>query len=114
MSSYNSRMPDLSRRRFLGTAALGTAGAIGALYGASSNELEVTTHGHPMALGAPPLRLALLTDMHSPHDYVEGKRLIAAVRAFKPDVIANVVGVGIPPLRDLLDKCLAQNIHFYV
>jgi hypothetical protein len=81
-------MPDLSRRRFLGTAALGTAGALGALYGASSNELEVTTHGHPMAPGAPPLRLALLTDMHSPHDYVEGKRLIAAVRRFKPDVIA--------------------------
>lgn len=81
-------MPDLSRRRFLGAAALGTAGAIGAIYGASSNELEVTTHTHQTAPGAPPLRLALLTDMHSPHDYVEGKRLIAAVRKFKPDIIA--------------------------
>jgi len=37
-----------------------------------------------------------------------------AAELLKPDVIANVVGVGIPPLRDLLDKCLAQNIHFYV
>ena len=32
----------------------------------------------------------------------------------KPDVIANVVGLGIPPLRDLLDKCLEQDVHFYV
>ena len=32
----------------------------------------------------------------------------------KPDVIANVFGLGIPPLRELLDKCIAQNIHFYV
>src|SRR5215469_14869103 len=81
-------MPDLSRRRFLGTAAVGTVGAIGAVYGASSNELEVTTHTHPMAPDAPPLRLALLTDMHAPHNYVEGKRLIAAVKRFKPDIIA--------------------------
>jgi len=81
-------MPDMSRRRFLGVTALGTVGAVGAIYGASSNELEVTTHVRPMAPGAPPLRLALLTDMHSPHDYVEGKRLISAVRRFKPDIIA--------------------------
>ena len=32
----------------------------------------------------------------------------------KPDVIANVLGLGIPPLRDLLDKCLEQDVHFYV
>ena len=81
-------MPDLSRRRFLGATTLGTIGAIGALYGASSNELEVTTHSHEMAPGAPPVRLAVLTDMHSPHDYVEGKRLIAAVKRFQPDLIA--------------------------
>jgi uncharacterized protein len=81
-------MPDLSRRRFLGAAVLGAAGVIGGVYSASSNDLEVTSHAHPLAPGAPPLRLALLTDMHSPHDYVEGKRLIAAVQQFKPDIIA--------------------------
>jgi uncharacterized protein len=81
-------MPDLSRRRFLGAAVLGAAGTVGALYSAGSNDLEVTRHANPLAAGAPPLRLALLTDMHSPHDYVEGKRLIAEVRRFKPDVIA--------------------------
>lgn len=32
----------------------------------------------------------------------------------KPDVIANVLGVGIPPLRDLLDRCLEQDIRLYV
>ena len=32
----------------------------------------------------------------------------------KPDVIANVIGVGVPPLRDLLDKCLDQDVRVYV
>jgi predicted peroxiredoxin len=32
----------------------------------------------------------------------------------KPDVIANVVGLGVPPLRELLDKCLDQNVPVYV
>jgi predicted peroxiredoxin len=32
----------------------------------------------------------------------------------KPDVIANVIGVGIPPLRDLVDKCLEQELRVYV
>jgi predicted peroxiredoxin len=37
-----------------------------------------------------------------------------AAELLKPDVIANTIGVGLPPLRDLLDKCVAQGIHFYV
>jgi len=37
-----------------------------------------------------------------------------AAELMKPDVIANVVGVGLPPLRELLDKCLDQNVHVYV
>jgi predicted peroxiredoxin len=37
-----------------------------------------------------------------------------AAELLKPDVIANVFGIGIPPLRELLDKCVAQNIHFYI
>jgi predicted peroxiredoxin len=32
----------------------------------------------------------------------------------KPDVIANVIGVGIPPLRDLVDKCLELDLRVYV
>ncbi len=37
-----------------------------------------------------------------------------AAELMKPDVIANVVGVGLPPLRELLDKCLDQNVRVYV
>ena len=37
-----------------------------------------------------------------------------AAELIKPDVVANVVGVGVPPLRDLLDKCLAQDVAVYV
>jgi len=32
----------------------------------------------------------------------------------KPDVIDSVVGVGLPRLRELVDKCVAQNVHVYV
>ena len=37
-----------------------------------------------------------------------------ATELLKPDIIANVYGQGLPPLRDLLDKCLEQNVAFYV
>jgi predicted peroxiredoxin len=37
-----------------------------------------------------------------------------AAELLKPDVIANVLGLGLPPLRDLLDKCLDQDVPFYV
>ena len=37
-----------------------------------------------------------------------------AADLLKPDVIANVRGVGIPPLSDLMEKCRAQGIRFYV
>ena len=37
-----------------------------------------------------------------------------AAELIKPDVIANVVGVGIPPLRELFDKCLEKEVRVYV
>jgi len=37
-----------------------------------------------------------------------------ATELLKPDIIANVLGLGVPPLRDLLDKCLEQNVRVYV
>ena len=37
-----------------------------------------------------------------------------AAELIKPDVIANVVGLGVPPLRNLLDKCLDQEVPIYV
>ena len=37
-----------------------------------------------------------------------------AAELVKPDVIANVVGVGLPPLRELFDKCLEREVRVYV
>ena len=37
-----------------------------------------------------------------------------AAELVKPDVIANVFGLGLPPLRELLDKCLDQDVRVYV
>ncbi|MDQ2923101.1 MAG: hypothetical protein M3Q90_02275 [Candidatus Dormibacteraeota bacterium] len=37
-----------------------------------------------------------------------------AAELLKPDIIANVLGLGIPPLRELLDKCLEKDVSFYV
>ncbi|TMD16008.1 MAG: hypothetical protein E6I27_11965 [Chloroflexi bacterium] len=37
-----------------------------------------------------------------------------AAELVKPDVIAKVVGLGVPPLRELLDKCLDQGVRVYV
>ncbi|HXN89846.1 MAG TPA: hypothetical protein VN906_00005 [Candidatus Sulfotelmatobacter sp.] len=37
-----------------------------------------------------------------------------AAELVKPDVIANVLGLGVPPLRDLIDKCLDLNVRVYV
>ena len=32
----------------------------------------------------------------------------------KPDVVAGVRGVGIPPLQELIQKCVSQGVRFYV
>jgi predicted peroxiredoxin len=37
-----------------------------------------------------------------------------AADLLKPHVIAEVKGVGLPPLKDLVEKCLAQSVRFYV
>jgi predicted peroxiredoxin len=37
-----------------------------------------------------------------------------AAELVKPDVIANVLGLGLAPLRELLDKCLDLDVRLYV
>jgi predicted peroxiredoxin len=37
-----------------------------------------------------------------------------ATELLKPDIIANVYGQGVPPLRELFDKCLEQDVALYV
>jgi predicted peroxiredoxin len=37
-----------------------------------------------------------------------------AAELARPDVVDAVVGVGIPPLRELVDKCRAHAVRVYV
>ena len=37
-----------------------------------------------------------------------------AAELLKPQVISEVRGVGVPPLSDLMAKCVAQQVRFYV
>ena len=37
-----------------------------------------------------------------------------AAELVKPDIVDAVAGVGIPRLRELVDKCVAQNVRVYV
>lgn len=37
-----------------------------------------------------------------------------AAELVKPDVIANILGLGVPPLRELLDRCLDLDVSVYV
>jgi uncharacterized protein len=79
--------------RFTRREFLATAGGVAALslYGASSNTLEAT---RTSLSGTPqprePLRVALLTDMHGPHNWVDQDELIAEVGGFRPDLVCVV------------------------
>ena len=37
-----------------------------------------------------------------------------AAELLKPQVMGEVRGLGIPPLTDLMAKCIAQQVRFYV
>jgi predicted peroxiredoxin len=37
-----------------------------------------------------------------------------AAELVKPEVVDSVVGVGLPRLRELMDKCAAQDVRVYV
>jgi predicted peroxiredoxin len=37
-----------------------------------------------------------------------------AAELVKPDVIAGVAGLGVPPLRDLIDRCIENDVRVYV
>lgn len=75
----------LTRRHFLTVAGAGAVASAG--YVALSNRLEVTRHARPRRGGASPLRVAHLSDLHAPHDWIEPEALARAVRAFAPDLV---------------------------
>ncbi len=76
----------LSRRQFI---ALGGAGvAAGVPYAAHSNSLDVvrtTDPGKPA--DARPVRIAQLTDLHAPHNWLHEDRLVDEVRRFDPHLV---------------------------
>ncbi|HET7457019.1 MAG TPA: metallophosphoesterase [Gemmatimonadaceae bacterium] len=88
-----------SRRRLLRGAAAATAlAATGGALVVSGNRLDVhrvPTPDSPRSDGSrEPLRVALLTDVHAPHDWFAFDELAAATRAFDPHVVL-VVGDAI-------------------
>ncbi len=72
-----------TRREFVAAAA-GVAGL--SVYGTSSNLLDVSS---PVLArpGNRRVRVALLTDMHGPHNYVDQDELVRAVSAFRPHLV---------------------------
>ncbi|MDQ6829409.1 MAG: metallophosphoesterase [Gemmatimonadota bacterium] len=76
----------LSRRQFI---ALGGAGAIvGVPYSAYSNSLEVVRTSDPgKPAGAAPVRIAQLTDLHAPHNWIHDEQVIDEVRRFDPHLV---------------------------
>jgi predicted MPP superfamily phosphohydrolase len=86
MSSAASRK--LTRREFVATA---TAVVGLSVYGTSSNALEATRTALPGASEPQqPLRIALLTDMHGPHNWVNQAELVTQVTRFQPDIVCIV------------------------
>ncbi|HSJ65448.1 MAG TPA: metallophosphoesterase [Gemmatimonadaceae bacterium] len=77
---------NLSRRRFLGVAGSGVAAGAAALYGMSSNDLDVVRTNTPAGV-VRGIRVALLSDMHAPHELVEGSELARAVVEFDPHFV---------------------------
>ncbi len=78
----------LTRREFVATAG-GLAGL--SLYGASSNGLDSTrTTLSGSTQRGQRLRVALLTDMHGPHNWIDQDELIAEAGGFQPDLVCVV------------------------
>jgi predicted MPP superfamily phosphohydrolase len=78
----------ISRRRFLALAGAGLAA--GGSYTVLSNRMEAVRARMPGAAPARPLRIALATDLHAPHDFIDAARLAEEVRAVAPDLLLIV------------------------
>ena len=76
----------ISRRRFFAFAGGGAAAGAAALYGLRSNDLEVVRTNTPSGT-VRGIRLALLSDMHAPHELVADGELARAVVDFDPHFV---------------------------
>ncbi len=75
------------------TAAAGVALATG-LQLPTGNALEIVRSTRRDGIDQPPLRIALIADLHAPHNWVDAEEVAVAVRAFEPDLLF-VVGDSI-------------------
>ncbi len=86
-------MPSLPSHRLTRREFVATAGGVAALslYGASSNGLDSTRTALPDSTQrGQRLRVALLTDMHGPHNWIDQDELIAETGGFQPDLVCVV------------------------
>jgi uncharacterized protein len=75
----------VTRRQFL---AAGAGLAAVSVYGASSNTLDVTHESlTPSSPGGRRVRVALITDMHGPHNWIGHQELTDQVNQFRPDLV---------------------------
>jgi hypothetical protein len=75
----------VTRRQFL---AAGVGVAAMSVYGASSNTLDAThLRLAPSASQGRAIRVALLTDMHGPHNWIGHQELTDRVNQFRPDLV---------------------------
>ena len=81
------RAQGLSRREFL--AGLGGVAGL-SLYGASSNSLDPARVTLPAAEGHRPIRVALITDLHGPHNWIDEGELAGEVATFQPHLVCIV------------------------
>lgn len=76
----------MSRRRFLALAGGASAACASAAYGGWSNDLEVVRTNTPAGI-VRGLRLALLSDMHAPHELVGDGEIARSVVEFDPHFV---------------------------
>lgn len=84
----------ISRRRFLALGGAGALAVAGGGYAVESNALDVTHPASPASAATddprPPLRIALVTDVHGRRNHVAMPDMARAVRAFDPHLLLVV------------------------
>jgi hypothetical protein len=76
----------LNRRRFLALAGAGATAGAASLYGIRSNDLEIVRTNPPAGV-VRGIRVALLSDMHAPHELVADGEIARAIVEFDPHFV---------------------------
>jgi uncharacterized protein len=87
----------MTRRRFLAAAGAGIVGL--SSYGVVSNDLEPMRSTQRGPAAGQPLRVAVATDMHGPHNLLDHTQLLRTITDFQPHVLC-VVGDAVDTAGD--------------